>query len=188
MKIRDIAAMLFLWIPGLSIAVQEPAEVKVDYAAVQRNILSFEAAINDVINGSFSSSPLAMVQRPKGVYLDGYGVVLTFLINIHTAVIHTPFGPVGTRSDDTPEVKNRRIEELKEKLIRLLQDSSDTFRQLRREDWITVVAYIEDRNIPDEPNVSKTVVLSTLKKNVDELGHKSDRLKEFRLRMKIVEY
>ncbi len=190
MNKRDVAVMLFLWTMGFSMvaqaSVQESAE-KVDYAAVHQNILSFEAVMSDAINSTFSSNPLSIVQKPKGVYLDGYGLTFTFLINIHTAVIHTPFGAIQ-RNDMTPEAKNRRIEELKDKLIRLLLDNPESFRQLRKEDWITVVAYIEDRNIPDEPNASKTVVLSTLKKNLDELGHKTDRLKEFKLRMKIVEY
>ena len=193
MKRREVAAMLFLWLMGLSVvayaAGQQATETSVNYGSVHQCIVTFEAAVNDVISTTFSSSPFALVQRPKGFYLDGYGVALTFLIDIHTAaVIHTPFGPVGTKSDDTPEMKNKRIEELKEKLIRLLQGSSDTFRQLRREDWITIVAYIEDRSIPDEPNANKTVLLSVLKKDLDELGHKSDRLKEFKARMKIVEY
>jgi hypothetical protein len=191
MKRRKVAAMLFLWM-GLSIAAhlsgQQTTEAKVDYAAVHQGILSFEAVINNTINSTFSSSPFAIVQKPKGVYLEGYGLLFAFLINIHTAVINTPFGAVPRGDTTTPELKQKRIEELKEKLIRMLQDNSDIFRQLPKEDWVTIVAYVEDRNIPDEPNANKTVVLSSLKRDLDELGHRSDRLKEFRLRMKIVEY
>jgi hypothetical protein len=191
MKRRNGAAMLLLWIMGVSIMApayaQQTTDTKVDYGSVHQDIVGFEAVISDVINSIFSSSPFAVVQKPKGVYLDGYGLTFAFLINIHTAVISTPFGAIQ-RGDFTPELKKKRIEELKEKLIRVLQDNSDVFRQLPKEDWITIVAYVEDRNIPDEPNANKTVVLSALKKDLDELGHKSDRLKEFRLRMKIVEY
>lgn len=193
MKRRNGAAMLLLWIMGVSIMApayaQQTTDTKVDYGSVHQDIVGFEAVINNVINSAFSSNPFAIVQKPKGVYLDGYGVTFAFLINIHTAVIYTPFGSVqGQGMAVTPELKKKRIEELKEKLIRMLLDSSDFFRQLPKEDWVTIVTYIEDRNIPDEPNANKTVVLSALRKDLDELGHKSDRLKEFRLRMKIVEY
>jgi hypothetical protein len=191
MNRRGVAAVLFL--PFLVLPVvafasgQQVTETKVDYGSVHRDIVSFEAVINNVVSSTFASTPFAVVQKPKGVYLDGYGITFAFLINIHTAVINTPFGAVQ-RGGLAPDLKLRRIEELKEKLIRVLQDNSEVFRQLPKEDWITIVAYVEDRNIPDEPNANKTVVLSTLKKDLDELGHRSDRLKEFRMRMKIVEY
>jgi hypothetical protein len=47
---------------------------------------------------------------------------------------------------------------------------------------------MEDRNFPDEPSENKTIVLSVLKRDLDEFGNRSDRLKEFKQRMKIVEY
>ena len=141
----------------------------------QQDILKFELVINDVINSTFSSSPFAVVQKAKGRLSAGYGISLTLLINIHRAVINTPFGQVRERSDITPELKKRRIEELKEKLIRMLQDNGEIFRQLRKEDTVTIVAFFEDRNFPDEPNANKTIVLSALKKDLDELGHKIDR-------------
>lgn len=191
MKKRHVAAVLLLFMIGLPIAAhasgQQGTEVKVDYAAVQQGIVSFEGVITNSINSTFSSNPFAIVQKPKGVYLDGYGLTFAFLINIHTAVINTPFGAIQ-RGKVTPELKQKLIQDLREKLIRTLQDNSDVFSSLPREDCVTIVVYIEDRNIPDEPNANKTVVLSAQKKDLDELGHKSDRLKEFRMRMKIVEY
>jgi hypothetical protein len=191
MSRRGVAAVLFLLLLVLPIVAfasgQQAAETKVDYGSVHRDIVSFEAVITNVVNSTFSSSPFAVVQKPKGVFIDGYGIMFSFLINIHTAVISTPFGAVQ-RGGLAPDVKLKRIEELKEKLIRVMQDNSEVFRQLPKDDWITIVAYVEDRNIPDEPNANKTVVLSALRKDLDELGHRTDRLKEFRMRMKIVEY
>jgi len=110
------------------------------------------------------------------------------MINIHTEMINTPFGQVQRRPEISPEMKKKRIEELKEKLIRMLQDNGESFRQLRKEDSVTIVTFIEDRNFPDEPSANRTIVLSAFKRDLDELGRKTDRLKEFRQRMKIVEY
>jgi hypothetical protein len=167
---------------------QDSAETKIDYAFAQQDILKFELVVNDVINSTFSSSPFAVVQKAKGAYLPGYGISLSFLINIHTAVINTPFGQIQRRAEVSPEMKKKRIEELKDKLIRVLQDNGDNFRQLRKEDNVTIVAFIEDRNFPDEPSANRTIVLSAFKRDLDELGRKTDRVKEFRQRMKIVEY
>ena len=167
---------------------QESAEARVDYASARAGILKFEDIVNGVINSSFSSNPFAVVQKAKGVYLQGYGVSYTFLINIHRAVVHTPFGQVRTRYAVSSEEKVRRIEELKDKLIQTLQDGGENFPQLRKDERVVIIAFVEDRNFPGETNANKTIVMSTLKKDLDELGHKNDRLKEFKQRMKIVEY
>ncbi len=185
--------IFFIWILAFSIAAllfgasQDAADAKVDYGMMQKDILKLELVINDVINSTFSSSSYAVVHSAKGAYLPGYGISFSFLINIHRAVIDTPFGQVGSRSD-TPEAKMRRIDDLKEKLIRMLQKNGDGIRQLRKDDNVTIVAFIEDRNFPDEPNANKTIEMSATKKDLDELGHKDDRFKEFKQRMKIVEY
>jgi len=168
-------------------ANQDAADAKVDYGMAQKDIFKLELAINEVINRDFSSSQFAIVQPAKGVYLPGYGVSFSFLINIHRAVISTPFGQINS-TPETLELKMRRIEDLKEKMIRVLQNNGDGVRQLRKDDSITIVAFIEDRNIPDEPNANKTIVMSASKKDLDELGRKDDRFKEFKQRMKIIEY
>jgi hypothetical protein len=179
-------AWVLLSIP--SWAIQEARETKVDYVATQRDISRFEEVLNGLIDRTFSSSPFAVVQKAKGAYLPGYGISLTFTINIHRAVINTPFGQVRRPSTVTPDIKRKLIEELKEKLIRAMYENGDNFGQLSKDDLITIVAFFEDRNFPDEPSENKTIVLSTLKKDLDELGGKVDRLKAFRQRIKIVEY
>lgn len=161
---------------------------KPDYVSARQDILQFEAAINDVINSSFSTSPFAVVQKAKGVYIQGYGASFAFLVNIHRAVKRTPFGTVRVGQPVTQESKKQRIDELKEKLIRLLQDNGENLRVLRKEDYVTIIAYVEDRNLPDEPSENKTIVLSVLKRDLDDFGGRSDRLREFKQRMKIVEY
>ncbi len=167
---------------------QESSEIKVDYAATRREIRNFEAVLTNVINSTFNSSSFALVQEPKGVYLQGYGVTVSFLINIHRAVLRTPFGDIRQGVDVTPELKKRRIADLKDKLIKALLDNGDNLRQLKKDDFVTIVAFIEDRNFPDEPSENKTLVLSVLKKDLDELAHKDDRRAEFIQRMRIVEY
>jgi hypothetical protein len=189
------AAVCAIWILLFSVlalpfggANQDGADTRIDYRLAQQDILKFEQVVNDVINSTFSSSPFAVVQKAKGAYLPGYGISLTFLVNIHTAMINTPFGQVQRREKISPELKRKRIEELKEKLVRLLQDNGGDFRQLQLEDTVTIVAFIEDRNFPDEPSANKTIVLSAVKRDLDELGRKADRMKDFRQRMKIIEY
>ncbi len=174
-------------LPSQQLRRQQDLEVKVDYAVARREITRFESALNQVIAATFSVSPLAVVQSPKGVYLSGYGVTFTCEINIHRVVVDTPFGQVR-RPDIAPELKKRIIEDLKEKLIRVVLENGNTLTQLRKEDAITVVTFMEDQNFPDEPNQNKTIILTAYKKDFDDVARKEDKWKEFRQRMKIVEY
>ena len=188
------AALLVLGILGLPPALHSfemnraGSERKIDYAAARKDILRFEGAVDSVITSAFSSSPFAVVQKTKGAYLADYGVSFAFVVNIHRAVVNTPFGKINRGPAASPELKQKLINDLKEKLIRLIQENGSSFRNLGKDEHITIIAFIEDRNFPDEPSGNKTLVLTALKKDSDEFGHQNERLKEFKQRIKIVEY
>jgi len=119
--------------------------------------------------------------------LQGYGVAFTFMVNIHRALINTPFGQIH-REGITQEQKKQRIDELKDQLARVLLEKGSGLRLLRKEEAVTIVGFFEDRNFPDEQNQNKTVILSVLKGDLDEALHKNNRWQEFKQRMKIIEY
>lgn len=183
--------MLFLafWIFALPLAAQKTqAANEISYATARSEIEQFGAMIGNVVNASFNSSPFALVQKPKGAYLEGYGAAFQFVINIHRAVLNTPFGQMRQGNEISPELKKRRIDELKEKLIQTLRENGASLAQLKSEDTISIVAFVEDRNIPDEPSANKVIIISVLKKDLDDLAGKVDRISEFKQRIKIVEY
>ncbi len=184
-----LVILLLGMLPILSaLGAQQEGTAKPDYSSIRRELLEFEAALNDLVNSSFSASPFAVVQKAKGAYLQGYGLCFAFMVNIHRAVRNTPFGPVRVAAPITQELKKQRIDELKERLIRLLKDHGENLRMLRKEEYVTIIAYVEDRNFPDEPGENKTIVLAALKKDLDEFGRRSNGFKEFKQRIKIVEY
>jgi len=110
--------LLAFWIFALPLAtIKAQASGEINLAATRSEIEQFGAVINNVVNASFNSSPFALVQKPKGAYLQGYGVAFQFVVNIHRAVLNTPFGQTRQSDEISPELKKRRIDELKEKLI-----------------------------------------------------------------------
>lgn len=186
--IWGIALLFGLFGAGPLRAQTTGAEGRVNYPATRKEISEFEAATNQLLGAAFGASTFAVVQRAKGAYLPGYGVTFSFLVNIHRAVLTTPFGTMVRRDADTPEQKKRRIEDFKNKLVALLQEGASLFTQLRKDESIAIVAFFEDENIPDEENQNKTIVLSILKKDADEVAGHEDRTREFRQRMRILEY
>jgi hypothetical protein len=127
-------------------------------------------------------------QKPKGFYLPGYGQTYNFLVNIHRAVINTPFGKYTRGEEITPQQKKKRIEELKNELSRLLLDRGSGLRQLRQDEYVTIVALFEDRTFPDEENQSRTIVLRASRKDLDECSKSKNQWEEFKQRMKVIEY
>ena len=182
-----VLAVCVLSTPMAAVAFQDGAAANVDYASVRREIQNFEATVNNAIGSAFNAAPFALYLKTKGVYLQGYGVAFTFMVNIHRALINTPFGQIQ-REGITQIQKKQRIEELKERLLRVLLENGSSLHLLRKEESVTIVGFFEDRNFPDEENQSKTVILSVLKGDLDEVLHKENRWQEFKQRMKIIEY
>lgn len=168
-------------------AVQSNPDPRPDYSSARSEIQGFQSLLDTVISTTFNAAPFAMSQKTKGVYLQGYGMTFTFVVNIHRALLNTPFGQ-ARRYDVTPEEKRRRIEDLKVRLIQALYEKGDSLRQVPKDESVTVVGFIEDRNFPDEANQNKTFILSVTRKDLEELTHGEDRSREFKQRMKIVEY
>ena len=195
---RRLARLAFLGLAGCMLVVpalaqsgrgsQEGLDGRIDYTLTRRDIQSLESAINGVIGSTFTG-PFGLVGKPKGVYLQGYGLMFDFLVNIHRAVVNTPFGEFRDREKEiSAEQKKRRIEELKEKLIRVLVERGDSLRQLRKDESVTIVAFLEDRNFPGDDNTNRTIVLRAFKKDLDELARKENSWRELSRRMEIVEY
>jgi hypothetical protein len=192
---KKSAAVLIL----LALAIFSPAAFpagkkqdfadKVDFPSLNQEIQRFEGVLNNVINSAFSE--LAF-QKAKGVYFQEYGTSFSFLVNIHVAAnvaaVNTPFGQFKSREALVLEAKRRRIEELKDKLIAALQNYGVILHQLKKEQYVSVVAHIEDRNFPDEPSANKTIVISVLKKDLDEFSNRKDLYSQFKQRIKIIEY
>jgi hypothetical protein len=158
-----------------------------DLAQARREMVGLEGAINGAVSASFNSAPFALTQHTKGAYLRGYGMALSFVVNIHRALINTPFGEVR-RDAITPEQKKKRIEDLKERLMRVLFESGDGLRQLGRDETLSIVAFFEDRNFPDEQSQNKTVILSVFRRDLEGMGTQPERWTEFKQRVRIVEY
>ena len=169
-------------------AAQGTKGVNVDYGQERPLIKSFEMAISEAIATTFPG-PFGLVQKPKGVHLPGYGYAFMFGINIRRGLINTPFGAYASEADITPEQKKQRIEGLKDKLVRLLFLHGSRLTSLQRNESIAICALFEETNPvnPDE-NLNKTLILSVLKGDLDELASKQERFNELRQKVKIVEY
>jgi hypothetical protein len=170
----------------LPLAAQDSGSLKVDYTRVTREIQGFEAALNEVILKTIAN-PFGISQKPKGVYLQGYGFTFQFLINTGRGLIHSPFGTFPDSSAISTDQKKQRIEGLKENLKTLLINQGGRLTQLQKGESISIVAYFEEINM-DEGIMRKTLIMSIGKSDLDGLATKQVGFSELKQKVKIVEY
>ena len=158
-----------------------------DYKSARRDIQNVEVAINTIIGSTFPG-PYAVVQNARGVHLPGYG----FMFDLPGQ--HSPGGNQHSvrrgakqehhsRGEETPD---RRVEETS--WFGCCLTTVDTLRQLRKDESVAMVVFVEDRNFPGDENQNKTMILRAFKRDLDELAHKENRWKELKQRMEIIEY
>ncbi len=153
-----------------------------------REIESFELAVNSAAQRTFSGS-FAMIWRPKGGYLPGYGYVVSFVINIDRGIRNTPFGVMKSGPDVTPEEKQRHISMLKDELLHVLFGAGNRFGSLQKGESVAIMAFFEDPNpLLPQGNENKTLVMSVLKADLDLLTTNPAQFNEFKLKVKTVEY
>lgn len=172
----------------LPLFTQNSGETKTDYPGASREIEGFEVAINGAIQRTFSG-PFGLVSPPKGGCLPGYGYVFHFVVNIKRGMTSSPFGMMKTGEDLSPEEKQRRIDGLKDELVRVLLNSGSGFVKLQRNESIAIMAYFEEFNplIPGGKE-TKTLILSVSKGDLSDWANRQDRYNEFKQKVKIVEY
>jgi hypothetical protein len=175
--------MLCLCLP---LHAQTAQETKVDYSQVSAPILNFEKLIGDIIRATLPGE-FGVVQRPKGALVPDAGYVFTFLVNMNRGLIHSPMGTFSDPSSLSPAKKREKIETLRDLLTRLLYSQGNTLTQLKRDKTITIIAFFEDTS-PEEETVSKRLILSVMKGDVDDSIMKQQGINEFKSKVKIIEY
>jgi hypothetical protein len=163
---------------------QNPKAGAVDYAQMRPSIQKLENGINAAVTAIFGTQ--GMIGKPKGVYLLGYGYSFSFLVNLRWGMINTPMGSYPDSAEISPEQKKQRIEGLKDQLMRILFSQTIGMPQPEKDKSVTITAFFEETNL--DGIVSKTIIMSVLKNDVDELGSKQERFNEFKQRVKIIEY
>ena len=188
MKRRWLIGIPFLVLLCLPLGAQDSKDGNIDGVKLRPFIRTLEVAINSAIGATFPG-PFGTIQKPKGAYLPGFGYTFTFLINIRRGMINTPFGAYPNEAEISLKEKNQRIESLKDMLVRILLSPSNRTAGLQKEESIAIVGFFEESDpVKPEADLNKTLILSVLKGDLDELADKKDRFNELKQRVKIVEY
>ena len=157
-----------------------------DLPLLKRNTRIFEGIVNEILKQNFPN-PFALTREAEGAYLQDYGVVITFHLNINRAAIRTPFGLIPARTDETRS-KAEQLRILRDSMARCLGDYGATFKQLAGEELISISAHVEDRNELDSTKNITVVILSATKADVDSFTKGQISFEQFEEKVRVVEY
>ncbi|MDA2923684.1 hypothetical protein MYX65_03335 [Acidobacteria bacterium AH-259-L09] len=155
-----------------------------DLVLLKKNTEIFERIVSEILKQNFPN-PFALTGEPEGTYLRGYGVVVSFHLNINRSRIRTPFGEIPGRVE-RPKEEQLRI--LKDSMLRCLADYGATFKQLTGPNRISISVHVEDRNELDPTKKTTVMVISASQEDVDLFTTKKISLEEFKDKVDVVEY
>ena len=143
--------------------------------------------MNHILKQNFSD-PYAVTGEPKGTYLQGYGVVVSFQLNINRATLRTPFGEMDIPRAERERSKDEQIRMVKESMIQCLAEYGSALKQLAGHDRITISAHVEDRNELDPAKKTSVLVFTAGKDDIDLYTMKRLSFDKFKERVHALQY
>ncbi|RPI28839.1 MAG: hypothetical protein EHM61_03800 [Acidobacteria bacterium] len=179
---RAILAVLLVTLSGVAGAQQSN-----NLALLKRDTQIFERIVYEVLKQHFKN-PFAITADPRGGYLQGFGVTVSFQLNINRATIRTPFGDLNAPRSQGERTKAEQIRTVKESMKQCLADYGQTIKQLGPHDRIAVQAHIVDRNELDPAKATTVLVLMCTKDDVNLLATGKLPVEKFKERVHVLEY
>lgn len=158
-----------------------------DLAAMKQSLEVFEGVLSTVLQQNFPEA-FALLEKPKGVYLNGFGSVFSFEIDIATVKQPNLFSQSRSTPQEEKKALNERLPKLRETMEKTLAEHGDSLIQIEPEEQIAVVAQLFNSGFLSRPLDLKTVIVRTSKKNL--LDFKAGRLTfdELKKKMDVQQY
>lgn len=168
------------------------AQGMLDFNSLKRDTQVFERIVDERLKQDFGN-PFAVTDNPQAAYLQGYGVVVSFHLNINRSRIRTPFGEMDVpqrtgRATPSAERKKEQLRRVREIMVECLASYSGAIKQLNAHDRVSLSAHVEDRNELD-PVLRKTVIVVTASRDdVELLSMRKISPQEFREKVHVLQY
>ena len=160
---------------------------KTNLPELKKSIELFESVLNQRLAQEFGG-PFETLERARGAYLPGYGVVFVFEVNLTPLQKLGPFTPAATPKDEKAEREReiRRREKAEVVAKEILGNFGQTLSPLTAEESVSIVIHTVAAH-PAEI-VRSTIVVSAGKKLIDERANHSIDQTQFVRRLSITEY
>ena len=183
---RVVMVGLACWLLSLwCVRAQSPPS---NLSALKAEMKVFEAVIDGTMAKTFAP-PFGLLEKTKGTYLPGFGLVFSLEVNLYPLRAPNPFdmSPLSKAElDKAQKAKHERLATIKESVPRLLADHAISLRDLGSDDSVAVAVHLfevqsGDTKFPDQ------LVIETRKSDLDQFWDKKISYKELVAKMKVLE-
>jgi len=184
---RAVMVGLACWLlPLWCVRAQSPPS---NPSALKAEMKVFEAVIDGTMAQTFTS-PFGVLEKTKGTYLPGFGLVFSLEVNLYPLRAPNPFDMTPVSKAEIEQAQKARLERLagiKVSIPRLLADHGISLRDLRSNDSLAVVVHLfgaqsGDTDFPDQ------LVVETKKSDLDHFWDKKISYQELTAKMMILEF
>ena len=184
---RAVMVGLACWLlPLWCVRAQSPPS---NPSALKAEMKVFEAVIDGTMAQTFTS-PFGVLEKTKGTYLPGFGLVFSLEVNLYPLRAPNPFNMTPVSKAEIEQAQKARLERLagiKVSIPRLLADHGISLRDLRSSDSLAVVVHLfgaqsGDTDFPDQ------LVVETKKSDLDHFWDKKISYQELTAKMMILEF
>jgi len=129
-------------------------------AALKAQMDQFGQMLADALVKMFDSRPIFILERPKGAYLDGFGVIVHTELNLYPMAPLSPFNSqaaLDVEIKKEAEQKPLRLKQLQDRLRELLLEQSAAMSLLPRDQNLAIVIHLY--NARSDPRIPSQIVV-----------------------------
>jgi len=157
-------------------------------ATLKAQMKVLEAVINETMAQTFAP-PFGLLEKAKGTYLPGFGVVFSLEVNLYPVRVPNPFDLRPLSKEElvkAQKAKLERIRIIKQAVPRLLADHASMLREITPDESIAVVVHLfhfqaEGESLPTQ------IIMEVKKGDLDQYWDKKLSYDGLREKMKFLE-
>lgn len=157
------------------------------YAALKSEMKVFRAVIDETMAQTFAP-PFGLLEKTKGTYLPGFGLVFSLEVNLYPVRVPNPFEarPLSAAElEKATRTKQKRIEVIKQSVPRLLADHASSLRGLGSDESVAVVVHLFDMQTEGD-TLPTQLVIQVKKFDLDQYGEKTLSYEQLVEKMKLL--
>jgi hypothetical protein len=190
MRVRPLSPVLALFVFAAALAVPAADNGrKPDLQQMKRECELFETIVLTAL-GQAVPNPLFIAEKPRGTYLDGYGITFSFTLNMNRSLILFP-RPAQQKTppasaDDTSLARNMAA--VRKCLTEILGQYGATLKQLPGDSKISIIAHVLKRSVDPNLQTNRIMILTITRADVEQYQREKISFEDFKKRVSYLEY
>jgi hypothetical protein len=161
----------------------------INYASLKGEMRVLSAVIDESMAQTFSP-PFGVLEKTKGTYLPGYGVVFALEVNLYPVSLQNLLparSPTKGQLEHELAIKKKRIKIIEQTVPRLLAEHAESLREVKPDDRVAVVIHLffvmsGGQDLPSQ------VVVQVMKRDLEQYWNKKLTYEQFLNLVRMVEF